>query len=77
MMRNIGYVKNSEKEECLTAHMHALQQIKMDIEHPRLQEALELYGQGTLTVRDICTYTQISRSTLYRHIHALSIRMRT
>ncbi|WP_197233145.1 helix-turn-helix domain-containing protein [Bacillus cereus] len=46
-------------------------------EHPRLQEALELYGQGTLTVREVCIYTQVSQSTLYRYIHAFSIRMRT
>ncbi|HDR4883941.1 TPA: recombinase family protein [Bacillus cereus] len=46
-------------------------------EHPRLQEALELYVYGDMTVREICTYTQVSQSTLYRHIHAFSIRMRT
>ncbi|WP_142238887.1 helix-turn-helix domain-containing protein, partial [Bacillus cereus] len=45
--------------------------------HPRLQQALQLYGQGHLTIAQIREETGVSKSTLYRQIRALSVRERT
>ncbi|WP_144497428.1 recombinase family protein [Bacillus toyonensis] len=44
--------------------------------HPDLHQAVVLYEKGHLTIQQICEQTQVSKSTLYRQIHALSIRKR-
>jgi len=44
--------------------------------HPHVHQALKLYRQGHLSIEQICEQTQVSKSTLYRQIHALSIQKR-
>ncbi|OLR24994.1 recombinase family protein [Bacillus cereus] len=44
--------------------------------HPNLEQALALYTQRKMTIPQICEQTQVSKSTLYRKLHMLSVRNR-
>lgn len=39
--------------------------------HAGMSHAIELYNEGNRTVKDICTITNVSRSTLYRALEEL------